>query len=699
LKLFSRHIFILSISIFFGNFLGAQSSEKNWFYKTIVRIESSDTVGIHLEIQQHIVNSSNNNANLLLDEMAATEFFLSANKYDQALSELNKSKQLDSILQVDSLKGMLNCLEGFYFYYAKENYPIAIDFLNKAALDFNNTAQSLFQARCYSVRALILQSLNYPNDAEKNMLIALSFYHKGKTIKREAAILNNLGIVCIQLKDSAKASSYLFRSLAIRDSIGDIAYEGQCYNNLGALMYDCKHYEAALDYYMKGFEYRTTGHAPQNGIIESYINIGKTYRKLGNQDQALVFLQHAYDATDDTTRLELRSRASKELMGIYFEMKDYKRAYEMQSKYYYAQDVLYGQAKKEDIVRLTVQYGFENKQKQDSLRRVEQEIAKNGIQQEKEKRTNIILISLLVGLALAGFFVFSLYKSNQQKKRSNEIISTQRDTLDKKQQEITESIRYAQYIQEALLPDQDTLNNSISDYFILYKPKDIVSGDFYWFNSLNAESFLLAVADCTGHGVPGAFMSLLGKENLDKVSAHSNRPGEILSLLNRSVKQSLQQNRTNQNITGTFSATEIKDGMDIALLKIEKQKDKTIAIYAGANRPLWILRKNGSAIEEIKSTKSAIGGFTSDEQKFEETKLELSSGDIIYLSTDGFADQFGGDRQKKLTTKKFREYLFEISNLQMKEQKEKLEKLFVDWKGNLEQVDDILIIGIKMECS
>jgi serine phosphatase RsbU (regulator of sigma subunit) len=241
------------------------------------------------------------------------------------------------------------------------------------------------------------------------------------------------------------------------------------------------------------------------------------------------------------------------------------------------------------------------------------------------------------------------------------------------------------------------VQKQFTESFILYTPKDIVAGDFYRMYEeenidetderenagMNYNPVLIAAADCTGHGVPGAFMSLLGKENLDKSLNVSASPGGILSELNRNIKRALQQNKKED-------AT--RDGMDIALIK--KQGNKVW--YSGANRPLWIKRKSSSEIEEVKATKTAIGGFTDDSQEYTEHEFDLESGDMLYMFTDGYADQFGGEKEKKLTTKRFKEILLSICDKAASEQKQYLGDFMKDWKKHTEQVDDILVIGIRI---
>ena len=225
------------------------------------------------------------------------------------------------------------------------------------------------------------------------------------------------------------------------------------------------------------------------------------------------------------------------------------------------------------------------------------------------------------------------------------------------------------------------IKQNLNEFFILYQPKDIVSGDFYYFNKVNSDVFI-AAADCTGHGVPGAFMSLVGSKELKIANAISNSPAQILKHLNNGVKDTLRQN----HIDGT------KDGMDIALVRI----NGTTVTYSAANRPLWILKNGSDVIEETKATKTAIAGFTEDNFEFDEHEIDLAKGDTIYLFSDGYADQFGGDKQKKMTTKRFREFLLSVKDKSMNEQQLELVSFFNSWQDNTEQVDDLLIIGIRL---
>ena len=219
--------------------------------------------------------------------------------------------------------------------------------------------------------------------------------------------------------------------------------------------------------------------------------------------------------------------------------------------------------------------------------------------------------------------------------------------------DIKDSINYAERIQRAMLPSDVTIQKNLPQSFILFKPRDVVSGDFYWFSHREGIDYIAAV-DCTGHGVPGAFMSMVGSSLLNEIilTMHTKDPSEILSLLNKGVQDALKQ-RENQT----------RDGMDLALCAID-YKNRNVK-YVGANRALWIIKNGATEVEEIKATKCAIGGFTDESQHYTTHKLQFVEGDTIYMSSDGYADQFGGTNGKKLMTKRFKEVLLGIQNQDM----------------------------------
>lgn len=292
-----------------------------------------------------------------------------------------------------------------------------------------------------------------------------------------------------------------------------------------------------------------------------------------------------------------------------------------------------------------------------------------------------------------GIFILSLDVTNLKKterdlldlnKSLEKKIKCRTAELSVKNNELTDSIHYAKRIQKAKLPNKNDIYKALPKSFVLFKPKDIVSGDFYFFHE-NKNSIILACADCTGHGVPGALMSMICSEQLGNLVAKKNSVSEMLKLLNIGIKNSLKQSDSDP-----YS----HDGMDIAICSIDSKKN--IIRYAGANRPLWIIRKGEMKIDEIKGTRVGLGGITSKDQIFDEHEIKLKKGDTFYMFSDGYTDQFGGKKGKKLKIKKFREILFRIQNKSMKEQKIFLEKYINEWGDKNEQVDDISIIGVRV---
>lgn len=249
-------------------------------------------------------------------------------------------------------------------------------------------------------------------------------------------------------------------------------------------------------------------------------------------------------------------------------------------------------------------------------------------------------------------------------------------------EEIKDSINYAERIQSSILPNILNIKQQLKHSFILFKPRDIVSGDFYWYSYYDNKIFIACI-DCTGHGVPGAFMSMIGSSLLNEIVLTKKiiNAGEILSNLNKGIQDALKQN-----------STSTKDGMDMALCVIDSSNQKLS--YSGANRELLLISE-GKLIE-FKPTKNAIGGFTDYDCVFEEHEIDFKTNDCFYMSTDGYADQFGGPKGKKLMTKNFKEFLLSIHNLTMDEQKNQLENHILNWMGNTySQVDDMLLIGFK----
>jgi len=266
----------------------------------------------------------------------------------------------------------------------------------------------------------------------------------------------------------------------------------------------------------------------------------------------------------------------------------------------------------------------------------------------------------------------------------------QKKIIEEKNKDITASISYAKRIQQAILPSIDSVQEKLPNSFVLYKPKDIIGGDFYWVSDAltksNEKFILVAVGDCTGHGVPGALMSIIGNNylRLCEQEASFNKPSEALDFINAGISHTLRQEH---------SKNTIQDGMDIAFIAIDYASNKLH--FAGAKNPVYIIRE-GKLIEH-KGDRYPIGSFVGEEiKKFTNHTITIQKGDCIYLFSDGYADQFGGSKDKKFTYHKFKTTLISNSHLPMKKQYEVLIDEFNKWKKNTEQTDDICIIGVKI---
>ena len=266
--------------------------------------------------------------------------------------------------------------------------------------------------------------------------------------------------------------------------------------------------------------------------------------------------------------------------------------------------------------------------------------------------------------------------------RTEEVVR-QRHIVEEKHKEITDSINYAERIQRSFLASKELLNENLKDHFVFFKPKDIVSGDFYFAEKLNNGSFLLATADSTGHGVPGAIMSLLNITSLEKAIENQDQPSDILNTTRKIIIERLKNDG---------SAEGGKDGMDCSVICFDFKKKKIIV--SAANNPVWIVR--GSETIEIKPDKMPVGKHDKQHVSFTQQTIDIKKGDVIYTITDGFSDQFGGSLGKKFMSKKLRELLSKNAHLPMEEQRTILENTFISWVGDLEQIDDVTLIGVRV---
>lgn len=303
------------------------------------------------------------------------------------------------------------------------------------------------------------------------------------------------------------------------------------------------------------------------------------------------------------------------------------------------------------------------------------------------KTTWFYIVSAILATAIVfGFISYRTRSIKKENKRLENKVEERTKELAEKNRDITSSIEYAKRIQEAILPSKDLIFSKLKNAFILYKPKDIVSGDFYWFGE-KGDYKIIAVVDCTGHGVPGAFMSMIGHNLLNQIVAEKgfSDPGKILEELHKGVQSALKQGHND---------VDTNDGMDVAMMALNTETRE--CLWAGAFRGLVIINDEGE-IDKIEGNKYPVGGAQLDSERlFTTHKRQLQKNDCVYMSTDGYADQFGGPKGKKFMVRQFHDNLKSVHQYSVAEQQKELENQFNQWKGDFEQVDDVLVIGIKV---
>jgi len=325
---------------------------------------------------------------------------------------------------------------------------------------------------------------------------------------------------------------------------------------------------------------------------------------------------------------------------------------------------------------------YENEKKQKEIELKNAEISKKDA--IVKQKTNFQYALIIIIILIVFFFLF-LYRSFRQKKKANVLLNNQKLLIEEKNKDITNSIKYAKRIQESILPVDNIVQNTLNDAFVLFRPKDIVSGDFYWLEKVD-NTILFAVVDCTGHGVPGAFISIIGYNGLNRAvnEFKLRKPSKILEKLNEIVNETIKQ---------TYEDSTIRDGMDIALCSVNL--DTLKLEYAGANNPLYIISNN--EVVEYKASKRPIGHFVGvDFHDFVNHEIEIQKDDMIYIFSDGYADQFGGPKNKKFKYSQLKTILKEIHKETSEKQKDILNEIIDKWMIDVEQIDDICILGVRV---
>lgn len=500
----------------------------------------------------------------------------------------------------------------------------------------------------------------------------------------------NLGLLTGENNDNETGLKYLKESLKICEKLNQKETLEGIYLNMGLLYSKIGDNKNAISYYEKCLKIAKEKNIEEDiAIVLS--NLSQIYSQQGNYNLAVQYGEQSFELSKKIKLKDKIKDATENLAEANSKLGNFEKAFYYQKINSNMKDSLYSEDRQTAIAEIQTKYDVDKKEKENQLLNQQVEL-----QMQDSKLQKIVLLSIILFTVLILALAFSIFKSYRQKKQANlflefqnKEIVMQKEIIEVKNKDITDSINYARRIQASILPMLESIQQHLPRTFILYKPKDIVSGDFYWFTEKYGYLFIV-VADCTGHGVPGAFMSMIGNDMLSQVITEKSilQPNLILSALHDGIKKALKQDE---------ALSKSKDGMDIAIVRIKNNETIFDIEYAGALRPLWVIQNKTKELKEYKPDKYSVGGaYTTEKRNFTNVSFKLIPGDSFYLTTDGYSDQFGGEKGKKLKSKKLQQILVEIAEKTAVEQKTILSTTIENWKGNLEQVDDILVVGIKV---
>jgi len=598
-------------------------------------------------------------------------------------------------------------------------------------------------------QALSHNNLSYINiyesdfeEAMKNAVAALKIGEATNDKENLGFTYLYLGFINQSLGENTEVLDYFRKSLVIRKELGNNYNLGFSYSYLGNYYSNLKNYDSSYYYHTLALEVRLKTKDTRS-IADSYLLMGTSQFKLKKYDEALrnyAFALEKYELINDKRRLAETYRnyaeayifkdklgiaehyltlslelaeelgAIENLIPIYDELAhlqekrgDFEQAYSYVRKHIEYKDSISSDNVYREVTRQILEH------KRDKEERIKQ------IQYQKEKEVQKLFTTVIsVGLVLVLVFLIFVFNRLRVTRKQKEQIGQQKEEIEESHKEITDSINYAKRIQSAILPTDKVIKKHLTESFVIYKPKDIVAGDFYWIESVAPPNLpqgeeqessskievnetapfasgrvgdglvLFAAADCTGHGVPGAMVSVVCNNALNRSVREHNLtdPGEILDQSRKIIIDEFEK-----------SEEDVNDGMDIALCSLQQMAGGYQLKYAGANNALWIIR-DGELLE-TKGNKQPIGKFHNP-HPFTTHTMELQKGDTIYIFTDGYVDQFGGEKGKKFKAANFKKLLLSIQHEPLQKQKELIDQTFIDWKGQLEQLDDVCVIGVKI---
>jgi serine phosphatase RsbU (regulator of sigma subunit) len=557
----------------------------------------------------------------------------------------------------------------------------AILYFQKAIKSAEILQDTVYLSYCYRFIGEINVAIRSYEQAKKNLFMGLKYTNSGQS---SVEIYNLLGILNKEMAVFDSSLYYHNKSLKLNQLNNDTLGIAYSYNNIALVYKHSGNYQSALEFLNRSLEYKKIVNDTK-GIGGSYINIGSVYLLLEDYQKAYEYASLGMIYTDSVkSKYFTRTGSEIALKGL-LKIKS-ERAFDLFELYDSLNTELNGEEIVSNIEGNQIKFDVANKEQLLELEKAKANQLTQSliVKEEKEKRLSFIITAGVIGVLILIVFLVIVYNNFKKKKALSLSLEDKNLLIEQKNKDITDSINYAKKIQNSIMPDVSQFGKLFQDSLIYYKPKDIVSGDFYWFEYFN-NSVVFAAADCTGHGVPGAMMSVVcvGALNHFTKKADITNPETALHFIDKEV---------NRSTNGGSQDQRMADGMDIALCSFNK--DNNTIQFSGANRPLVLIRNNEAIV--YKGNKFPIGQDIGIEKDFTGKTIQLQKDDAVYIFTDGIVDQFGGKKNKKLLFKRLKDFLLTIQTLNCSDQKEKIDLFFNDWKGQQEQVDDVLLIGIKV---
>ncbi|MDZ4664263.1 MAG: tetratricopeptide repeat protein [Bacteroidota bacterium] len=602
--------------------------------------------------------------------------FLRKEKFNKAFEIFNKL-QANSLSRNDKL-GVAKAKYGLMRYYIEKNeLTTAIEIGFEALREFEKLQDYYYTAATYGKIGAINYKLKNSEKAADYFKKSLEVSIKHGSKNNIAYAYNNLGnIYSSSTKMYDIALEYYRRALNIRKELNHVREIAPILSNMGIIYSDKKEYNKAEQYYKESLELNLK-YGKKRSICICYTNIGNVYFEQNDSKKADFYYREALKYLDDD--FQIKELLYYNLGEVNLKLGNLEDALKYNDTCMTIKDSLYSREAIKSLNEMQVKYETEKTQL---------ELEKKDLE---SKNKQVMIYAALGGCILLLGLAFFIFRGLRQKQKDNtaleqmnSIIIEKSKIVEEQHKDITDSIKYAERIQTAILPPDKLWKEILPQSFVYYRPKDILSGDFYWIEE-TATHLYIAAADCTGHGVPGALVSIVNYNLLNKAVLEKGLtdPAQILDQVNEWLTQALHQ---------SYNEASVRDGMDVSLCAIHK-KTKVMQ-FAGAFNSGYMVKEG--LIIEMPADKKPVGAFIEDNiTSFTSKEYQLNGNETIYLFSDGYADQFGGPKGKKFKYKNLQKLILESQPLEFEAQKEKAKQTFLDWKGGYEQTDDVLLIGFK----